>query len=129
MSQRATSTLDEADGGFAAADALVALMILSTTVVLSLGAMETATRAGAAAAESQRATTLLRYLLDTAPISPSAVRGVTDGFDWSLNVTPSANPSGIPSAPLCIRTASLRDAKAGRTYQLADEAICPPKTS
>jgi hypothetical protein len=111
--------------GFAAVDAMVALMILATTLVLAIGAAETARRTAVAAEETRRATTLLRYLLDTAPPAVGGQSGRANGFSWQVDVRQAA-PTSVPGAILCDRIADLVSEKSGRRFRLETAAICPP---
>ena len=52
------------EAGIAAVDALVGLVILSTTIALSLQALDTGRRAADLAAETRRADVVLRQRLD-----------------------------------------------------------------
>ena len=117
--------VDNAAEGFAAIDAMVALLILSVTIVSALGAVETAKRAATAAEETRRATTILRYLVDSAPLVISEQTGRANGFAWRVDVRPGA-PSGMSMAIVCDRSAELVSEKTGRRFQLATAAICPP---
>jgi hypothetical protein len=119
---------DNAAEGFAAVDAMVALLILSVTVIFSLEAVETARHAAVAAEETRRATTLLRYLVDSAPDAISQKSGRANGFAWRVDVRPGA-PTGVPMAIVCDRTADLVSEKTGRRFRLATAAICPPPQS
>ena len=116
-------TADDADG-FAAVDALVALTILSTTLILSLGAAETARRASVSAAETRQASELLHYLIDATPGRIGAASGRASGFDWRVDVRVSAAAHG-PVLQLCDRSARLTSRQSGRRYALASARICP----
>jgi hypothetical protein len=111
--------------GFAAVDAMVALLILSTTIVFALAAAETARHAATAAEETRRATTLLRYLMDSAPSNIGDQSGRANGFEWRVAVR-QAEPTGVPSAIMCDRAAELVSEKSGRRFRLRTAAICPP---
>jgi Tfp pilus assembly protein PilV len=114
-----------AEDGFAAVDAMVALVILSMTIVLALTAVQTARRAAVAAEETRRATSLLRHLVDSSPPSISQTSGHTDGFAWHVQVL-AAPPSDMAGSPMCAHSAELVSDKSGRRFRLATAAICPP---
>ena len=113
----------EADG-FAAVDALVALTIISTTLILSLGAAETARRASVSAAETRRANELLQYLIDAAPSRIGAASGRASGFDWRVEVRAAAG-AHAPTLQVCDRSAQLISRQSGRRYALASARLCP----
>jgi Tfp pilus assembly protein PilV len=117
---------ERATDGFAAVDAMVALLILSVTIVFSLEAVQTAKRAATAAEETRRATALLRYLVDSAPDAVSQQSGRANGFGWRVDVRAGA-PSGVPMAVVCEQTADLVSEKTGRRFRLATAVICPPR--
>ena len=84
------------DSGFAAVDALVALMILAITITLSLRAVETAKRAATSADEMRQATQVMRGLLE-APLAKRGVQtGQTAAFDWRLETRTGASAPGAP---------------------------------
>ncbi len=108
-------------------DAMVALVILSTTIILSLGAVETARRASVAAAEIRRATGLMEGLLETAPRQEGVAAGRANGFDWRLETTASPTNSAAQLVRLCDRTVSVRSLASGRGFRLTDAEVCPPE--
>jgi hypothetical protein len=105
-------------------DALVALTILSITLILSLGAVETARRAATSVTETRRASELLQYLIDAAPGRVGAATGRANGFDWRVEVRASAAAHG-PALQLCDRSAQLTSLRSGRRFSLASARICP----
>jgi hypothetical protein len=124
---RARAKSDEgarANDGFAAIDALVALTIISTTIILSLGAVETGRRAALAGAETRRAGDLMQYLLGAAPLRPGSASGEANGFVWRVDTEPEA-VSTLASLRLCDRSARLVSRASGRRYAMRTAAICP----
>ena len=114
------------DSGFAAVDALVALMILAITITLSLRAVETAKRAATSADEMRQATQVMRGLLE-APLAKRGVQtGQTVAFDWRLETRTGASPVGAPGALICDRVASVTARRTGRRYGLRTSEICLP---
>ncbi|MDR3509242.1 MAG: hypothetical protein P4L64_15215 [Caulobacteraceae bacterium] len=116
----------EAEAGFAAVDALVALMILATTIILSLGAVSIARRASANAVEARRAEQLLRGLIDSAPHRVSAASGRQGGFDWRVDIRADAGAALPAGVSLCQRSAQVRAEGSGRRYALAGSELCRP---
>ena len=114
-----------AQDGFAAVDAMVALTILASTVVLCLAAVQGAGRINAAAAETHRAEGELRYLLDVSPRAVGAVSGQDGGFSWRVRTEPERE-SRQGTAQICARTATARSQTSGRTYTLATAEVCLP---
>ena len=112
------------ESGFAAVDAMVALAILATTVVLSLAAVHNAGVIAAAAAETHRAEGELRYLLVAAPRAVGEVSGQDGGFSWRVRMEPDFG-SRRGNTQICERTATARSQASGRTYALATAEMCP----
>lgn len=90
--------------GFAVVDAMIALAILSSTIVLSLVAIQTAHSASRVVSETRRARVELQYLLDNAPRALGVQSGRAGGFDWRV-ATQSAGDMGPSGARICNRTA------------------------
>jgi hypothetical protein len=112
------------DSGFAAVDAVVALMVLATTLTLVLENAETAKRLASAADESQRARLLGAYLLETPPIRAGVATGQSSGFAWTLD-TVASQVASLQQIQLCKRTARLTAATSGRQYAMVTARICP----
>ena len=113
-----------ADEGFAAIDAVVALAILTTTIILSLGAAGTAARLFAAAAETSQAKGELGYLLDSGPRAIGLASGEGAGFSWQIRTEPEQGMR-LGQAQICRRAATVRSQASGRRYSLVSTAICP----
>jgi hypothetical protein len=122
---RRNSSQRNSEQGFAAIDALVALIILASTLILSLGAIHTARIGAANAAEMRRADNALQGLLRTTPLAIGEVSGRTADFDWWVSTAPSALDVHWPTARICIRAASVRALASGRRYALTTAQICP----
>jgi hypothetical protein len=120
-SRQACSSSD----GFAAVDAMIALTIISTVVVLSLAALQTAHRASLTVAESRRARVELQYLLDNAPRALGVQNGTAGGFNWQVS-TAAAGEASHSGARICDRAVQLTNLSSGRRYGLATAEICPP---
>jgi hypothetical protein len=114
--------------GYAAVDAMVALVILAMTITFALGAAQTARRAAVAADETRRATQLLRYLEEEAPLTLATQSGRANGFAWHVQ-THSAADAGVPGVLLCDRLAELVSNTSHRRFHLEGAAICPPPPS
>lgn len=112
-----------ADAGFAAVDALVALVVLSTCLGLTLAAAHASRRAGDAAAEYGQAQALLRYLVQTAPATPSRADGRSGALAWTREVSQIGGQSMRPR--LCRVQVELRGDKSRRRYRLATDRACP----
>lgn len=121
--QEARPCADQA--GYAAIDALVALMILSSTLICGMTAAHQSTTAAEAAFELRRANQLTSYLLETSPAQPGQTVGTTDGFGWRREVSVPVLAFG-PGA-VCVRTVSLANAKSHRNYTAKTSAICEPE--
>ena len=113
------------DSGFAAVDALVALMILTISIVLCLRAVETARHAAIAADEARHATQLLAGLLDAAPRKAGGLAGRSPTFSWTVEVTHAEAGMGVSGASLCGRLAKAVSLNTRRVYTLSTTDVCP----
>jgi hypothetical protein len=114
-----------AEDGFAVVDAIVALTILSVTLVLCLTAGATARRAAGAAAEEREATEELRGLLESTPLQVRSISGRTERFSWSVVTTPTSGPTPSGSYFVCARRAQLVSRVTRRSFALATVRLCP----
>jgi hypothetical protein len=114
--------LDARDGGYAAVDAMVALLIIALTIVLSLQAVLQARRSAAMADEIRGAQVLMARLLDSGPRSFSPAAGTTNGFSWRLETAPTGLDRPIA---LCHRGVTLNSAATGRTFKAGTLETCP----
>lgn len=112
-----------ADAGYAAIDALMALVILSTAVILSLQAMAGAKQAAALAWEVRRAKVLTIQLLETGPRRFEEATGSDREFDWRLvtQATGAERPIAI-----CRRAVSLVSRARHKSYSTSTLVTCPP---
>lgn len=111
-----------ADDGFAAVDALVALAVLSATIVFSLAALHTSRLAAEAALEARQAGQLLKELLDGTAGQPGVVTGQNARFAWRVEVQPPVLVAG--ASALCRREAEARARRTGRAYALTSARVC-----
>jgi hypothetical protein len=111
------------EAGFAAVDALVALVVLSTCLSLALAAAHAARRAGDVAAEYGQAQALLRYLVQTAPAMSNRAEGRSGALAWTREVSPTGGQSMRPR--ICRVQVELRGDKSRRRYRLATDRACP----
>ena len=110
------TSADEA--GFAAVDALVALLILSSTLVLSLSGLQTAARLSRTAEETGEATALARGVLaDTADLE-----GRSGGLVWAVETHPWSAGDGV--AGLCERNLVIRSIQDGRLFRFSTAGAC-----
>lgn len=116
--------LTSSSAGFAAVDALVALTILSSTLVLALGAASSAQRAAAAALEARHAHQLLGFLMNAPKEGPGIWSGADRGMTWTLRIAQAAPPSTQAAWPLCRRIADARSERTGRRYELSTVETC-----
>lgn len=117
--------LDLQTDGFAAVDALLALMILSITLIFSLAAAHTARRAADSAARTREADQILQGLLQTAPHAIGETQGRAGRFEWRVTTQPSQSDVRWPNAQICLRSAQVRAIGTGRLYGLSTAEICP----
>lgn len=110
--------------GYAVIDAVVGLSILAATLILAFGAVGTAGRLAAAAAEARHANVLLRFLIDSSTGTIGVVTGRDEMFDWKVENRPAANPATGRGLSLCARQGELVSRRSGRRYALATQASC-----
>lgn len=115
-----------ASPGYAAVDALVALIILSLTVILSLSAFQTAARAARIAAEAEAARTLLARLVESEPKDLDGSVGSTPAFAWTVQTQPTASNALID---VCRRAVDLVARRSGRHYGVVTLVTCPPRSA
>lgn len=113
----------ERTDGYAAVDALVGLMILSSTIILALAASGQARQVSEAALEARRAQSNLIYLLETVAANPQGGEGVIDRFRWRLEVAPASSPAA--GLKLCQVQAELKSLRSGRRYHAQTTEPCP----
>ncbi len=125
VGRKAHQRLRQADQGFAAVDALVALTLLSMTIGLSLVGAQTAQRAAAKAQEARGAASLLRSLLEDAPAGTADRQGSDGAFAWRYAAAPLTDEGAAPPLRLCRRVAEAASLKDRRRYRLETLAPCP----
>lgn len=114
------------EAGYAAVDALTALMILTTTIALALTATAQARRVAVAAQETQRAQAMLAYLFEAVD-SQGARNGRMDGFAWRMDIAPMSSGGEGPS--LCRRSLEVRALASRRAYTAMTVSPCPRATA
>ena len=113
----------EGEAGYVAIDALVALMILASTLVCAVSATHGSRMAADAALELRKANELAGYLLETSPAEPGQTTGQADGFVWTRTVSEPVDTFG-PGA-ICERRVSLIGVIEGRKYEARSNTVCP----
>ena len=112
-------TANDGDAGFAAVDALVALTILSSTLILALQALTVTHRAAAAALETRKANALMASLMVEARKATGLSSGETGALRWQVRLEPS-EVSGI-----CSRSVNVEGLRSRRRFALATREPCP----
>jgi len=110
-----------------ATDALVAMTILVSMIIVALGAAHQGLRASRAGLEVRQANDLLKYVVENAHGATGVTTGQTDLFTWRLAV---GDP--IPSATmasLCDLDVSLVSRRSLKTYGVRTNEICPATPS
>jgi len=118
--------LSSGSAGFAAVDALVALTILTSTLILALGAAGSAQRAAAAGLEARRTHLLLGFLMNAPKNELGTWRGADRGLNWTLQLSRVAETSSDGAWLLCRRSATARNEQTRRHYELTTIETCPP---
>lgn len=111
------------EAGYAAVDALVALMILASTLICAVSAAHTSRTTAEIALEFRRANELTAYLLETSPDTPGETAGQLDGFSWTRGVAEPVTTFG-PSA-ICERHVTVTAIRDGRRFEARGNAVCP----
>jgi hypothetical protein len=121
---RASHAADGQDG-YAAVDALVALMILASTLVAALSATHGSRLVADAALELRQANELSAYLLETSPRTPGETSGEAEGFAWTRQVSEPVATFG--AGAICERRVALTGLRDHRLYTTRTNAVCPAK--
>jgi hypothetical protein len=117
------------EAGFAAVDALVALTILTMTLVLAIASAEGARRAALAADEIHRARDLMRYLAETSAGEPGARQGRSGPFNWAVRVAPTDTAAAFGKLHACARHVDVTSRFTGRHFTLTTAALCTARAS
>lgn len=120
LSRRSSADLE---AGYAAVDALVALMILASTLICAVSAAHTSRTTAEVALEFRKANELAAYLLESSPDASGATSGQLDGFNWTRDVAEPVSTFG-PSA-ICERRVSVTAIRDGRRFEARGNAVCP----
>lgn len=110
--------------GYAAIDALVALLIISLSVIFSLQSIDQTKRVGELAWELRQAQTALSYLLEFAPSQFEASEGQAGDFTWRVQTDETGAEQPIE---ICRRAATLTSVETGRVYNGALFVTCPQR--
>lgn len=122
--KRASRRLANGTAGFAAVDALVALVILSSALGLSLVATQNARKVATQAARTRQAEALCRYLLVTGAGVVGVTAGRSSGLDWRLDVKRVSTDPRAPESRLCDASVAVRAQDGGRTFAMSTTAAC-----
>ena len=109
----------EAQAGFAAVDALVALLILSTTLVFSLGGLQAAARLATRSQEAIEVSALARQLLARGGDGVSADAGRSGPLRWTLQTDRLGD-----AAAVCVEGLEVRSLATGRRYRFTSALAC-----
>jgi hypothetical protein len=110
-----------------AVDALVALTILSSTIVFALAATEQGQHAARSALEMRRAGDLLTYVAETSRTASGVVSGQTDAFLWRVNIDDPLPSSASES--MCAHRVTVTSRLTDRSYSLRTDEICPTQVA
>jgi hypothetical protein len=109
-------------GGYVAVDALLALMVLSSTLSCALAVAHQGGMASRAASELYRAKDLTAYLIETSPTAAGVTAGVFDGIAWRRTI--SEPTIAVGGEAICVRLVELHARESGRDYSVRSSAIC-----
>ena len=106
-----------------AVDALIAMTILASTVVLALQASVNGLKSARAGLELRQANDLLRFIVENTFDKSGFSQGQTAQFRWSLSV---GDPQPTTAAAsLCAHLVQVTSIRSAKTYQIQTEEICP----
>ena len=111
------------DGGFAAVDALMALLILATSLALGLKAVEQGVKLAKRAETFEAAKILAATLQATYPAPSAEAHGVAHGFNWS--VAWRQEPNDIPPPRICWQDVALASESDARRFHFSRSMFCP----
>jgi len=123
-SKQASRRLADGTAGFAAVDALVALVILASALALSLVATQSARKVAAQAARTRQAEALCRYLLTTSSGVVGLTSGRSSGLDWRLDVTRVSTDAHAPESRLCAASVAVRAQDGGQIFAMTTTVVC-----
>ena len=109
--------------GYAAIDTLVALTVLSSTLVFAIAAGHVGRQAARAALEARQARAVLMAAMERAPAEPGVTDAQGGGFAWRLTVREPVLVAGATA--LCRRDATATALATARRYDLSTAVICP----
>lgn len=112
----------EAEEGYLLVDAVVALMILSTVLVLSFASLQVAQNLAGRSEEMRRADLILNTVMLDGENALEPSHGETDGFAWFLTVAPTAV---VHPVSLCDRRVVVQNLQTARSFEAATLAPCP----
>lgn len=110
--------------GFAVVDALVALVILSSALGLSLAATQSARKLANQAARTRQAEALCRYLLATSADVVGISAGQSAGLLWRLEVRPMSADAQALQSRLCEASVAVRSQDSGRAFVMSTAVSC-----
>jgi hypothetical protein len=108
--------------GYVLVDAIVALLILSFTLVLAFVALQTANGTAVRAEEIRQAEVLIRDLMLDGVNSLTPASGVSGGFTWTLQTDATAVSRPVA---LCSRRARVQSKTSARAYAAGSLVACP----
>ena len=111
------------EGGFATADAMIAMLVLALTIGLALNAASTARRLALRATEVRQANLLAGQLLSRLQDADQVETGKLGGLDWRLETTVVAAAADPDAPPLSRRTVAIT-APSGRVYRDGLSVLC-----
>jgi hypothetical protein len=119
-------SLAHKDEGYAAVDALVALVIISLAVTLSLIGLRHAREVADRGAEVRQAHALLAFLLAEPETSSFPMEGENVRFTWTVKREPT---DATRPVAICRRTATLHSKISSHDYDVVTLEPCVPEES
>jgi hypothetical protein len=112
----------EAEEGYAAVDALVALMLIAAALAAAFPALAQAARVADSAREVRSAKAFLAHLLEASPATLQVQTGETSEFRWRVAMEPTGAERPVA---ICRQAAQLVHRESGRRYVAATLEACP----
>lgn len=125
----AGSLANPGEDGSAAIDALVALSILTGTIVLALNATDAGRRAASSALETREASALLSNLAESTPVEIGTYAGRSGRLLWRVDNTLETVLAQSRDARICRRKVSVSGQSRSRAYELTTLKPCPARTA
>ncbi len=118
-SRPAPGRAEQDQGGFATVDALVALVILATTLAWALTGLDIAAKTSRKAEEVARVTEIARHLLIASAAGSVEATGASGSFRWRFTDSDATSASRT-----CLRSLVLKNLQTGHAFHFTGASPC-----